>query len=497
MQEARAQLLKAKIESSESEMNTATNKINQANNEIKTAESDHQKAQLKIIRLTQILTDVDTIEAVTSRTRETLESVAGSTRTKDPHVWYPARALVNDLEQIRRVIRDGFREVRPKFPGIEKSADSLEPEIEKLVVGLRPVYLIVDRAGGGKTNLLCHIAEELGGTVACMFVAAKSIPEATEPGIVKYLASSYPFGSDPVKEVVNALQAEELPLIVVVDGINENANPADFNAALKAFIRRYYGMPVRFVISCRDIYWEYFGDDWWTSHCSHLSTNALYSFTKREFRKALPLYLDNYSIEAEPVGNARIELAHPLLLRFYCEAFRGTPGSPSKMGRVSDIRLLDLFEAYCDRKFRQIQQRLQLLRADEIFEYLRMIATMMLADSERSIAVRHVAQRARTEFGEASIRTLHSRYIQILDEDILLEEKPVGSATNLNVSFVYEEFMEFIIAKSIWSELADSGISSAGAIDITKGLLKKEKEFISVLGVGAVCRGAASCVFQE
>jgi hypothetical protein len=50
-----------------------------------------------------------------------------------------------------------------------------QPEIEKLVVGLRPVYLIVDRAGGGKTNLLCHIADEFGGTVACMFVAAKSI----------------------------------------------------------------------------------------------------------------------------------------------------------------------------------------------------------------------------------------------------------------------------------------------------------------------------------
>jgi hypothetical protein len=66
---------------------------------------------------------------------------------------------------------------------------------------------------------------------------------------------------------------------------------------------------------------------------------------------------------------------------------------------------------------------------------------------------------------------------------ILLEEKPAGSATNLNVSFVYEEFMEFIIAKSIWSELTRNDISAPGAIAVTENLLKKEKEFISVLGV--------------
>lgn len=480
--EASAQNDKARLATAELDMKAAVSEVQRIEAQIKTAEAEYSKAQSEAERARYIISTAQILASTASNQQQALEHLT-SGGPKTPDLWYPARALLNGLQKTQETLRQRTDGLRALFPGMAKPSEALTSEIEKLKNAIKPVYLVVDRAGGGKTNLLCHMAEEIGKVTGCLFVAAKSIPEATEVGIVSYLASVYPFGNDPVKTLTQSLSEEELPLIIVVDGINENANPSSFNAAIKGFIRRYYGAPVRFVISCRDIYWEYFKDDWWNSHVSHLSTNSLYAFSGREFRQALPLYLDNYCIEAEPVGNARIQLTHPLLLRFYCEAFRGTTTSFSRMGRINDIRLLDLFEAYCDRKFRQIQQRLQLLRADEIFEYLRMIASMMLDGNARSLAVRKVAQQARAEFGETSIRTLESRYVQILDEDILLEEKPAGSATNLTVSFVYEEFMEFIIAKALWSEFSGSTISATSATKLAERLLAKEKEFISVLGV--------------
>ena len=65
------------------------------------------------------------------------------------------------------------------------------------------------------------------------------------------------------------------------------------------------------------------------------------------------------------------------------------------------------------------------------------------ADSRCSIiGSDDVARRAREVFGETSIRTLNTRYMQLRDEDIIIEEKPKGSIYVLTTGFVYDEFME-------------------------------------------------------
>src|SRR5262249_12474284 len=150
--------------------------------------------------------------------------------------------------------------------------------------------------------------------------------------------------------------------------------------------------------------------------------------------------LDAFDIAMNPVGEAKEELRHPLLLRFFCEAYRGTPASPTKIGTLSEIRLLELFDSYCRRKFEQIRSRLGLLDSEEIFQYLKIIALSMLAQETRTLPVATVAKMALSDFGERSIRSSDSRYIHILYEDILIEERPVGDLSETVVSFVYDEF---------------------------------------------------------
>jgi hypothetical protein len=413
-------------------------------------------------------------------------------RFPQSELCYPSNELNTCLSQIKDAVVDGQRSIPRRLFGNSENIAQWDTvyyriigDINNLERSLRPISIIVDRAGGGKTNLLCHLAEDIGETHHCFFVSAKSIPYPSEEAIIKYLSSVYPISNDPIETSLSMAVQHGMPVIIIVDGINENFDPIQFNVAFKALVRRYYGKPVLYIVSCRDIYWNYFEDSWWQSHCSLISRDELYEFTASEFRKALPLYLRAYDIEASPVGDARDQLHHPLLLRFYCEAFKGLPGKPAKIGQVEDIRLLELFDAYCDRKFQQIKERLGLISADEVFDYLQVIARLMLTEHIRLLPVRRVAYHIQNEFNEKTIRSIDSRYVQILDEDILLEQRPSGQQMDIMVSFVYDEFMEYVIAKAIWSEMCQrvDNPNFEEVKDVVSTLLKQEEKFISVLGI--------------
>ncbi len=435
--------------------------------------------------------------------RETLDQLSGELKAFEDTSFakaalcFPATELTDILEAIRKsitntketILGDSLSGRAIKRIELEKRWKGLGNKIfsgiDLLRTKLKPINLIVDRAGGGKTNLLCKLAEVLGETKPCFFVAAKSIPLPSEEAIVKYLSSAYQIKEDPIQVLRQVAINPNNHVVLIIDGINESLDPIQFNSAFKSLVKRYQGFPVRFIVSCRDIYWNYFEDDWWDAHCEKIYRDILYEYTENEFDKALPLYLNSYNIQAHIIDKARSQLHHPLLLRFFCEAFSGTEDNPSDMGVVEDIRLLELFDAYCSRKFRQIQERLGLVSSEEIFEYLEMVALMMLENKKRILPVKALLHKARKEFGESESRTVNSRYVQILDEDILLEEKPSGVEMRLKVGFVYDEFMEYVIAKALWSDLISKyrQITATEIKKLAEDLLLKKKEFVSVLGV--------------
>lgn len=155
------------------------------------------------------------------------------------------------------------------------------------------------------------------------------------------------------------------------------------------------------------------------------------------------------------------------------------------MGALNHIRLFGLFESYCERKFNQIAERLGLYSGDEVFAYLIKIAKLMLDKQSRSLSTDSIAVLSAQEFNERSIRSVDSKYIQILDEDILLEQKPSGAGMSLLVSFVYEEFMEYTMAASIWANIQGKNgvINHSEIANISKDLLIIKNKFISVLGI--------------
>jgi restriction endonuclease len=442
-------------------------------------------------------------DALEDKLEEIAQRLAVSEHTR---VTYPSLVLFSEIREIFQTTRKLVGSLRQLTDNSNmaplptaalnaceqhlKTLRQLESECHTIERSARPVYMLVDRAGGGKTNLLCRMAQDIARDSVCCFVTAKSVLDPTADGIARYFASTY--GPAPNDGTGLALAEEwcnvnQRPLVFIIDGINENTNPVAFNEALKQFVKQYYDRDVRFLVSCRDVYWEYFKDAFWDEH-ARVSSNTLYTFTAEEYKKALPLYLDHFHINAKLKKRARDRLRHPLLLRFFCEAYRGTSEQePADVETLDNIRLKKLFDDYAERKFFEIRKRLNLADSREIEEYLFMIAGLMLANGSRLVPSEQVAHGAKELFGEVSITSMTSRYMQIRDEDILIEDRPTGTNYALKTGFVYDEFMEYVIAKSTVVNMnGDEGATTEpylrAASEAIDALLSRREEFISVVG---------------
>jgi hypothetical protein len=205
-----------------------------------------------------------------------------------------------------------------------------------------------------------------------------------------------------------------------------------------------YGRQILFCITCRDIYWDFFEDPSWEEYIYLQARGVLYNFSESEFRIALDKYLKYFHIECDLVGDAFIKCQQPLLLRFFCEAYGTLRSNTVKLGLISEIRLKKLFDDYWGRKISSTREVLGYRTTRVIEEFLYNIARYFRVNKSRSIPLTYLPSETQLKDLESN----QSLYVRILDEDIILEQLS-GAEKNVHVTFVYDEFMEYTIAREI------------------------------------------------
>ena len=218
-------------------------------------------------------------------------------------------------------------------------------------------------------------------------------------------------------------------------------------------------IPGCFVFSCRDFYWGLFEADFWkaftkeansTEHESQTGNatdtkRQLANFSNTEDHLAFDKYFTHYQIHVTPEGNAREQFRHPLLLRFFCETYRG-----EHVGTIRDVRLKHLFDRYWKQKLGSMADRMrdQDTRArvqDLVAKFgdcIVGIAREMLTQCRRSLPVPIAREKAQSAHQTLVVDLPYSR---IVDEYIILEEVEAGNG-GTQVVFVFEEFMEYAMA---------------------------------------------------
>lgn len=353
-----------------------------------------------------------------------------------------------------------------------KSLDVIQPASKFITV-------IVDRAGGGKTNLLCHLTNINSELEPTVFLGGR-VNIASDDSLIITLADALGANSECepyeyISRVNQLLEKCQVHATIFIDGINENRGINKLNGALNKLCEALESSRFRFIFSCRDIYWSFFEDSIWVKS-SNIVEGNLYSFSKREQEFALEAYLKYFNIVVN-LGSLAIERCrHPLLLRFFCEAYSDSNLEKINLGNIPDIRLKPLFDDYWVAKIEKNDNSNHKEKSG-VEEMIYKLVSYILKSNEASLTTDLIPRVT----GTADLKSEDSLYLGLLDEDIIIEEDPTADINIRKVVFVYEEFMEYAAARFLQQE--QKNIAPIEMDNHFAMLNKKVKDLVNVLGI--------------
>jgi hypothetical protein len=341
----------------------------------------------------------------------------------------------------------------------------------------RTCFLIRDRAGSGKTNLLCSASTRAQSRTLSLLLSCRfDLREAS--GLETLVLSALQAAVDAVaptpvrlalprdtalffQALLLTLKQERAQLVVFLDGINENRDLQVLDEAVVSLLQRWNTQPVLFVVTCRDIFWEFFRTAEWQPFLHRARTFSLSAFSSEGIDGLIQAYFAAFGIRGRLQGVARDRCRHPLLLRFFCEAYRG-----QDIRVYEDLRLKDLFDTYWARKRAEISASLGLGGGGErrVETFILDLVSRMVADRATQMRVGEIERVT----SEDDLESQHSLYRRLLDEDVILEELPPADAFDRGydarkVAFVYDEFYDYVAALAHvrhhdWDALAPKAI---------------------------------------
>lgn len=328
----------------------------------------------------------------------------------------------------------------------------------RLEIAEARVFAVVSRAGQGKTNFVCDLAERflLPHRIPCVLLTGRDFRGVPSGQFCTHFARIVSAsGTCEADEVLEEMEQEAsrlgVPGVIVLDAINESDGIAAFSAELEHFIEKCLcHAHLRVMFTCRsEFYDERFGNLSKSSFVSQMviQRDIHRRMDERHRARLLPAYLDFFKIRptwiAPSVQKALME--DVLLLRFFCEAY-GDPGAakPRTIPEVGSLRKDTVFRMYLDRKLGAVAGRSKLRsivgrRSPYERQLLKTIEWMLGHDQYSAVPV--------GAYGEADWEGL----TELVDEDLLLRKDLASTEVVLPVlgeqlSFTFDEFRDFLLA---------------------------------------------------
>lgn len=190
---------------------------------------------------------------------------------------------------------------------------------------------IVDQAGTGKTDLVLHLSEEYSRDAPVLVIPGSltiSDNHSLEREIVE--AVGYPVESHTyhakLHELCQIAQQEGYPLLVIVEGVNENSNLIGMRNTLEQVLNACPDYPLLLLITCRDAVWPLiqstalrkFASEEQGQYTEH-GVVPLGLYDDDEFEQARKNYFAKYNVGVTLSVEAAQSLHSPLLLSIFAE----------------------------------------------------------------------------------------------------------------------------------------------------------------------------------
>jgi hypothetical protein len=345
----------------------------------------------------------------------------------------------------------------------------LDELLDDLAMITSDVFLIVSRAGQGKTNFVCDFVETvlLPRDIPCIFFTGRELkavsPSDLPRAIVQHLVDQP--GEHCLTEVLIEMDAvcrrANAPLTVIIDGLNEHSNIPAFAKAVERLVESLLpsGL-VRVILTCREEYFDRrFNNLITASFASRTRTiRELHrSISEQGKRRMVAGYFDFFKIACPHMSETVAKKLEndPLLLRLFCEAYGDHHASRvAALPPQIDIYKDTLFCTYLSSKLDKLTERDREERGATLGvanRFKRVLKCLV----DRMVEKRLFVDFPVGEVPEADHRTLDD----LLDEDVIVRRDLVAGRTVLDegcevINFTFDEFRDFLIADYVAADIS-------------------------------------------
>lgn len=343
--------------------------------------------------------------------------------------------------------------------------------VSKLVEVLgKKIIIITDRAGQGKTNFVCDLAENvlLKKSQLCIFLTGSEfnfydLNKIGNSIISEIFGQSSTIGFDDFMLAVSSIcEKDNTTFTIIIDGINEHYDIQTFSHCLELFLEEISRFSfVRIILTCRT---EYFEQRFTNLLCSSFSDiilqlNQVNSMEEKQKERLYESYMNFFKLKPLNISQEAYQslCSDPLLLRVFCEAY-GNPEAVTieRIPEVYDIYRESLFRKYIEMKIQEMESKQHnnnlVGGSIDLKRTLYRITSYMVKNARFSlIPVEQIVD-------DCDVRALS----KIVDEDILFRIDPKESASNFFsyssevLSFTFDELRDFLLADYI---VANVGVS--------------------------------------
>lgn len=308
------------------------------------------------------------------------------------------------------------------------------------------ILALVDQAGSGKTSVVLHLSEVYGREGPVIVIPGRRTvvdDDSLAREVLK--AVEYPVNRPShyasVRELCQTAHHQGYPLLIVIDGINENRDPRLMRDTLVNLLTECQDYPLLVLLTCRDAFWPMVNsmlEQFCPPDYSQDMVNGalpLGKYDDDELQLAREKYFTLWNVAAMLSVEAAHHLRLPLLLRVFSEVYQNGP-----VQFVPAIVDKELWQKYWDTKIEAIREEMeQKLSARAIGKVIKDIAFRMLVLDNPQLSLTDLADispHVNPDDTSPQSLLLQLKNAAILQEDL-----------SETVSFVHEPFLEFVLGK--------------------------------------------------
>lgn len=333
------------------------------------------------------------------------------------------------------------------------SSNKIGRQIEHLKYITSKLLVITSKAGQGKTNLICDLVDKvlLKRGIPFVYLNGYEIdPNDIGNSFAAFMLPNTNIAFDEViRDVDIYCKYKRCPIILIIDGLNENPLPSVFARKLELFLDSVLQYDcVKVVMSCRTEYYdEHFKSfDSLFEHTIVKLENINHHLQDDENQRLIKNYFQYYSIQGSVSDNICNQFGENLLLlRIFCEANKG-----KNVGHVYHIRREELFFEYyivmCDNLVDKVlKEENRKLDKNRITSFIRNIVKYMVDnDVYFNVPIEYI-------FSTLSSEEERSIFNRFLDENILLRKdlapESKGAFSHLEVvNFTYDAYRDYLLS---------------------------------------------------